>query len=108
MASRLRDLLKALKVPCVAFADDVTLIATCKNDLQLLLDMAYRYSVRWRFEFNPQKCSMLIIGNKKNVKDNVYLGKSKISACDSDVHLGLCLSNSKDGEMQFVHNKIRT
>ncbi len=51
---------------------------------------------------------MLIIGNKKNVKDNVYLGKSKISACDSDVHLCLCLSNGKDGEMQFVHNKIRT
>ncbi len=31
-----------------------------------------------------------------------------ILACESDVHLGLCLSTGKDGEMQFIHNRIRT
>ena len=50
------------KISCAAFADDITLIGTCENDLQLLFDMAYRYSLKWRFAFNPTKCSVLVFG----------------------------------------------
>ena len=42
-------------VNCVAFADDIALLASCETDLQFLVDIAFRYSRKWRFTFNPQK-----------------------------------------------------
>ena len=49
-----------LNLNCVAFADDISLVASCKADLQLLVDTAYRYSKNWRFNFSPKKCVVIV------------------------------------------------
>ena len=42
------------------FADDIVLLAENKEDLQTLMDITYRYSQTWRFNFNYDKCAVVI------------------------------------------------
>ena len=49
-------------INAMAFADDIAVITTCKNDLQALFDISYHYSKTWSFEFNPKKCVTLCFG----------------------------------------------
>ena len=36
------------RINCIAYADDITLLASCKADLQLLVDLAHQYSRKWQ------------------------------------------------------------
>ena len=62
------------RINCAAFADDVTLVAACKHDLQLLFDIAYQYSLKLRFKFNPKKCGVLIFGRGNLSNTIIKLG----------------------------------
>ena len=42
------------KVSLLMFADDVVLLAEEEKDMETMLEVAHRYSRRWRFQFNGQ------------------------------------------------------
>ena len=63
------------RINCVAYADDLTAVAKCRNDLQLMFDIAYRFSRKWRFEYNPKKCAVMVFGNGRTEGD-VILGEN--------------------------------
>ena len=41
---------------CPTFTDDMSIIALAKEGLQMMFDVAFKYSVQWHFEFSPTKC----------------------------------------------------
>ena len=45
-----------------AYADDVTLLSLCCNDLQLLIDLCESYSKKWRFSFGINKTKCMVAG----------------------------------------------
>ncbi len=89
---------------CVAYADDVALIARCKNDLQMMVDIAYNYSNKWRFHYNAKKCVILVIGNKDSI--SIKMGRHTIDNVKYEKHLGVLLSESVSSEVEFIKKRI--
>jgi len=44
------------------YADDLALIADSEAELQSMLNIVSSYAFLWRYEFNAQKSSVLVIG----------------------------------------------
>ena len=93
------------KIACPAFADDITLMSVSLEGMQQLVSMAYMYSKKWRFSFNPDKCKLLVFGKTiKNVK--LKLGNYCIKQVSCDRHLGTILScNAKDQD-KYINEVI--
>ena len=96
-----------MSINAIAFADDITIIAKCKTDLQYLIDMAHRYSVKWQFKFNPKKCMVLIYGTDQQRDMEIMLGKDKISISDCEPHLGSVLATTPKLAQDFLHKRIQ-
>ncbi len=58
-----------------AFADDICAIATTRSGLQSRFKIAYDYSQKWHFDFNPSKCRALAFSKDQALKINVTLGQ---------------------------------
>ncbi|VDI82238.1 Hypothetical predicted protein [Mytilus galloprovincialis] len=70
-----------------SFADDVVCIGTSPQKLQILLNCAYDYSLRWRFEFNPLKSVILCY---KNELEHVFnLGDNDVNILTETRNLGI-------------------
>ena len=65
------------------FADDIVLLARSGEELQKMLDVVGDYGVWWRMRirFNPGKCGVLVVGQKKQ-KRLWKLGKETIGEVD--------------------------
>ena len=57
------------------FADDIALFADTKNKLRKILDVTYRYSLKWRFSFNYDKCAVVVF------KPDMPQGEIKYGKC---------------------------
>ena len=97
-----------LTVNCVAFADDITLMASCKTDLQSLFDIAHRYSVKWHFEFNPTKCVAMVFGRDLQNRMDMKLGGHVLKMSDNEPHLGNVLATSSMQERAFINKRIQS
>ena len=80
---------------CVAYADDIALMALYKPKLQALLDIAYVHSCKCRYEFNPSKSHVIIYGRDMGPDMSLRLGSHELEVVGSDKHLGIPLSPSK-------------
>ena len=94
------------EINCAAYADDVTIVARCKNDMQFLVDVAYNYSMKWRFDYNAKKCSVLVIGKIENIENDIKLGDTVLKQSKCETHLGVGLVTSKQQEVEFMQNRI--
>jgi hypothetical protein len=71
-------------VSILMFADDIVLIAENRNDLERLMQVTYEYSIKWRFSFNYDKCSVLIFGGRQS-KITMKYGKC-VDMCSCGFH----------------------
>ena len=108
------DLLKELEhSPCgvrigsskfnsMAYADDIELVAANVSDLQILANICYNYSRRWRFNFGVEKSLFFVAGtNIRNVAYDpvVMLGNTRLNRVDQISVLGKTFeSNGHSGE----------
>ncbi len=60
-----------LLVTVLAFADDIVLLAESEKDLQRLIDIVYRWSMKWRFIVNPEKSNVVHYRNAPKAQTNV-------------------------------------
>ena len=76
------------------FADDITLVASSKEELQFLLNLVFIYSRKWGFDFNPEKCKVLVFTNTPWRWSNVgyYLGLDRLEVVKRYCFLGVDLS----------------
>ena len=47
---------------CLSFADDMTLVSLCPSCLNVLVQLACRYSCNWRYQFSYTKTSVVAFG----------------------------------------------
>ena len=67
-----------------SFADDMTLVSCYPSCLNVLMQLAYRYSCNWRYQFSYTKTSVVAFGespaehSKNKQARNVSLGSDHI------------------------------
>ena len=59
-------------ISLLMFADDIVLIADSAEDLEKMLDVVYNYSLKWRFRFNFDKCSVVVFDHKAVIRSLQY------------------------------------
>ena len=59
--------IKQLSLPSPSFADDIALLALYPTFLTSLMGMWYKYSTKWRYEFNHTKSGVVTYGETKPV-----------------------------------------
>ena len=52
--------LYGLNMSCPTVADDMVLISLSMNGLQQMLNLCHAYACKWRFEYNPLKCGVIV------------------------------------------------
>ena len=59
--------INGLRVSSSLFADDISLLTTQQSFLALLIHICCCYRLKWRYEFNSSKSSVVIFGETKAV-----------------------------------------
>ena len=85
-----------------AFADDLSLLSLCMQNMNYLLSIVWTHSQLWRFELHPGKCTMLMFGGKNMPLEPAKLGLHSIDLSDGDIHVGIPLGDRPD----FVRKKV--
>jgi len=57
---------------CPTVADDMILMAYSSNALQRMIDMCYKYSCKWRFEYNASKCAVIVLTGSALINRNSH------------------------------------
>ena len=71
----------------VACADDVILLAASEHELQLMLDIALRYSAQHRYILHPEKS--IQSSNSVKYPPSCLLGSTPLTQCEKVEHLGI-------------------
>jgi hypothetical protein len=66
LAEKIKNLGKGIKmgrskVCILLFADDIVIIAESKEELQMMMNATFELSRKWRFNFNFDKCAVMIL-----------------------------------------------
>ena len=85
-----------INVSCPAFADDVTPGSLHKYGLNKMLDIAYRYSNKWLYDYSPDKCSYMVWGKDKSPNVPVKMGQYELKRVPSCKHMGVQLCENKN------------
>lgn len=94
-----------VKIGAIAFADDIAILANSIEGLQLLVNSAYQYSKKWRFVFNPSKCSIVAFGKESNVQ--IKIGAENVKSVKKDNHLGVVLTDKSECVEEAILEKIQ-
>ena len=82
-----------------ALADDISCIALSPSALQSMMNTAYKYSCKWRFQYNVSKSCILSFhatGQTQPTKPKIFLGNSELQYGQVYDHLGILInSNTK-------------
>ncbi len=87
-------------VGCPTCADDIALLACSPDDLQVMLNVAYRYSNQHRYNIHPTKSNIISYTSKSKSKTDLQwiIGENNLQLVDKTVHLGLTRSESKESD----------
>jgi hypothetical protein len=91
-----------------AYADDLAIICLHKRYMQRQLDNAFSYSQKWRFDFNPDKCTILVFGKDASPSHTLKLGNAEIPVKKAEVHMGILLTNDTESESCFIKRKVNS
>ena len=85
-------------------ADDMILMSFSNVGIQKMLDICADYSQRWRFEYNPGKCGVVVFDHEAKSPQNRtwVLGNGSINEVDQYTHLGIVTDNNLSSK-HFVH-----
>ena len=112
------DLLKMLKecghgfylgdinVSCPAFADDVSTGSIFKSGLNQMLDIAYRYGIKWKYEYSNEKCVYMVWGKDSSPSTPVKLGGNQLKRVEQCKHMGVELSENNSLQKDVYARRI--
>ena len=90
----------------IGYADDLAIVTIDRTAMQALIDIAYEYSCKWRFEFSPSKCAIMMYG--KNVANcNFHLGQSKLKTVSEYTHVGITLRSKGKISLAEINKRIQ-
>ena len=67
------------RVPCLLYADDITLIAENEQQFICMLQVAHSFVVKWNMSFNVDKSKVMVIGKRIDKTKKWMLGTLQIS-----------------------------
>ena len=71
----------------IVLADDVALLASTAEELNLMLDVVHVYSTEWRYAINPSKSAIVVMGS--STSSTFRYGRDVIPQTESHPHLGI-------------------
>lgn len=75
---------------CLMYADDLLLVSSSSNGLQLALNKLNSYCKLWKLEMNVNKTNVVIFRQRKRTETvNFYLGGQQLKTVDQVKYLGL-------------------
>ena len=77
-----------------------------KIGLQSLLNICHVYSKKWRFQYNNDKCAVIIIGNDTCPGMQLKLGDRNIKISNCEPHLGIIITNNKKYKSEYVRQRV--
>ena len=78
-----------------------------------MLDICHNYACKWRYEYNPSKCGIIVFNETKREQVNSnriwHLGACEILETNSYVHLGIEYNRSMSLEVNVSNacSKLR-
>ena len=75
------------KLGCLAYADDVVLMAESKTEMEEILDIASTYGREWDLRFSDRKCKVMKFNNEG--RNQWVLGNSILEVVNEYVYLGM-------------------
>ena len=84
------------------FADYIVFLGNSAQELQLMLDVVAKFASRWHLHFNPKKCGMLVVGQKRRDK-MWHLGNDEIKEVDEYKYLAVWVNRQATGHDQVKH-----
>ena len=94
-----------INVSCPTFADDIVLISIHEHCLQNMLNIAYNYSIKWRFQFNAQKSCVMCL-SKRTQPLLLKLGNQIIPYQTGYIHVGVPLTASSEWLATELHKRV--
>ena len=55
------------------YADDLALIAESPDELQAMLNIVSSYALRWRYQLNPEKSTIMVFGESNRTRTSARL-----------------------------------
>ena len=95
-----------IKLTSPAHADDIALLALYKKSLNILLDIAYKYSLKWRYHFNTLKTVLMIWGADSNPTEKIVFGDNTLNTSSSCKHMGVSLGSSVSMCKEFCAKRV--
>ena len=81
-------------------ADDVALLASSVEELQLMLQEALRFARKKRYKIHPTKTCIVLLSNKNPDMDcKWFLGENTIHLSDDALHLGVKRAGEKESSI---------
>ena len=73
------------------YADDITLIAKDKKNLQLSLNILENYCYRWKLKVDTQKTKVMVFRKGGRLRDNIsfYYDGAELEIVNKFVYLGV-------------------
>jgi len=97
------------RIPGFMFADDIVLVASNKEELQLMLNLAARFTNKWRFSFNNKKSGTLIYNRRSS--DTIYnftLDREDICEVKSYKYLGVLFESNNQFKLEISSRSTAT
>jgi hypothetical protein len=93
---------------CVAYADDITLLASTVPDLQRLIDLCHNYALRWLFSYGAKKSACLIAGPHRFTRvPEWHLGSHRITVVDEMSILGVSFTSNWSSSLHVATRSIK-
>ena len=85
------------KIPVLAYADDIVLLASNKAELQMLLDIVHKWCSKWQVRINTNKSKVMHFRKRRAPQDNTvfHLGEP-LETVGKYRYLGLTLDSYLD------------
>ena len=92
-------------IACPTFADDIAILSETRDGLQQMVNMAYDYSCKWKFKFNPKKCITMTFG-KYGDRKKIKMGNDSLEQVECTNYLGTPLYSNIKYEKLEIEKRI--
>ena len=89
---------------CVGYADDLAFLTYSQDNMQVLINMAVKYSNMWRFEFSTAKCACVEFSNNSNM--DLIIGEDRLKVCTHYDHVGIPIRPQGSTTTREVQSKL--
>ena len=98
-------------VSAIAYADDIVLMADSPGQLQGLIDICEKWSIKNGIRFAPKKCKIQVFNsNRMKQSDSKHVFKlyeKELEVVKNFKYLGLLLKDSKNQHGQFIKKQLK-